>query len=306
LFHRIFNYTFTKSPLFFIVEKNQFLSLIKNYTSLASEELSELISIQNKYPYSQPIHNLASRAAANSNAAAKEELLHISAIYTTDRAVLKAIMTHAKTEHVEQKLQAHSARVDTTEVAAAIEIVPAVMRVHTGATDNELLIERIFSDLENLRKSKLVYEASMDALDKLDKKNPFVDAPQPIGRKVEPEQKIEIDPADANEQILAEEILSNKKEIHTVDPKQKEQIEIIENFIKIQPGIQRPKAEAEAQSDLSEKSQHFADNVISETLVEILLKQGKKAKAIEVLKKLIWKFPQKKAYFAAQIEDLKK
>ena len=50
----------------------------------------------------------------------------------------------------------------------------------------------------------------------------------------------------------------------------------------------------------------FGDNIVSETLVEILLKQGKKDKAIEVLKKLIWKFPQKKAYFAAQIEDLKK
>ena len=59
-------------------------------------------------------------------------------------------------------------------------------------------------------------------------------------------------------------------------------------------------------SDLTEKSTHFADNVISETLVEILIKQGKKTKAIEVLKKLIWKFPQKKAYFAAQIEELKK
>jgi hypothetical protein len=40
--------------------------------------------------------------------------------------------------------------------------------------------------------------------------------------------------------------------------------------------------------------------------VEILLRQGKKDKAIEVLKKLIWKFPQKKAIFAAQIDELKK
>ena len=58
-------------------------------------------------------------------------------------------------------------------------------------------------------------------------------------------------------------------------------------------------------SDLAEKSLLYGDNIVSETLVEILLKQGKKDKAIEVLKKLIWKFPQKKAYFAAQIEDLK-
>jgi hypothetical protein len=58
--------------------------------------------------------------------------------------------------------------------------------------------------------------------------------------------------------------------------------------------------------DLSEKSLIYNENIISETLALILIKQGKKEKAIEVLKKLIWKFPQKKTYFAAQIEDLKK
>jgi hypothetical protein len=41
-------------------------------------------------------------------------------------------------------------------------------------------------------------------------------------------------------------------------------------------------------------------------LVELLLKQGKKEKAVEMLKKLIWKFPQKKSYFAARIQELKK
>ena len=54
------------------------------------------------------------------------------------------------------------------------------------------------------------------------------------------------------------------------------------------------------------KSGEFGDNIVSETLVEILIRQGKKDKAIEVLKKLIWKYPQKKAYFASQIEELKK
>ena len=59
-------------------------------------------------------------------------------------------------------------------------------------------------------------------------------------------------------------------------------------------------------TDLAEPSVTYSDNIVSETLVEILLKQGKKEKAVEVLKKLIWKFPQKKAYFAARIEELKK
>jgi ABC-type Zn uptake system ZnuABC Zn-binding protein ZnuA len=37
-----------------------------------------------------------------------------------------------------------------------------------------------------------------------------------------------------------------------------------------------------------------------------MIKQGKHEKAIDIYKKLIWKFPQKKAYFATQIEELKK
>jgi predicted Zn-dependent protease len=64
-------------------------------------------------------------------------------------------------------------------------------------------------------------------------------------------------------------------------------------------------ASAPAEDLVSLKQGEFGDQIISETLVDILKRQGKKEKAIEVLKKLIWKFPQKKAYFAAQIEELK-
>ena len=48
------------------------------------------------------------------------------------------------------------------------------------------------------------------------------------------------------------------------------------------------------------------DDIISESLAKIFVNQGKKEKAIDIYKKLIWKFPQKKALFAAQIEKLKK
>ena len=59
------------------------------------------------------------------------------------------------------------------------------------------------------------------------------------------------------------------------------------------------------QDDLTEKNDGYNENIISETLAQILIKQGKKEKAIDILKKLIWKFPQKKAYFAAQIEKIR-
>lgn len=104
---------------------------------------------------------------------------------------------------------------------------------------------------------------------------------------------------------LLEEI-KGKKKLKPESTKQREQIEIINQFIKKQPTIVRASQQPEGSTDLAEKSISLTDNIVSETLVEILLRQGKKEKAIEVLKKLIWKFPQKKSIFAAQIEELKK
>lgn len=107
---------------------------------------------------------------------------------------------------------------------------------------------------------------------------------------------------------LIEEIQENKEVLPLESEKQKEQIELIDNFIRSAPSIATFKDKLPAQlNDLnSVKSGEFGENIVSETLVEILVKQGKKDRAVEVLKKLIWKYPQKKAYFASQIEDLKK
>lgn len=107
---------------------------------------------------------------------------------------------------------------------------------------------------------------------------------------------------------LIEEIQNSKLEIVPENERQKQQIEIINQFIRVQPSISNPRDRAPSPiGDLTPvKSGEFGDNIVSETLVEILVKQGKKDRAIEVLKKLIWKYPQKKAYFASQIEDLKK
>lgn len=106
---------------------------------------------------------------------------------------------------------------------------------------------------------------------------------------------------------LIQDIVISKDEIMPESEKQKAQIEVIDHFIRIQPSITGIKEKDANPSDLTTiKTGEFNDNIVSETLVEILIKQGKKDKAIEVLKKLIWKFPQKKAYFATQIEELRK
>ena len=57
---------------------------------------------------------------------------------------------------------------------------------------------------------------------------------------------------------------------------------------------------------MSHKSSEFPDGATTENLAEIMSKQGKTAHAITIYEKLILKNPQKKSYFAAQIQNLKK
>ncbi len=85
------------------------------------------------------------------------------------------------------------------------------------------------------------------------------------------------------------------------------QQEIIDKFIKADPKIRRKKEvqKEDSNNDLSKESVSFNDDLVSENLAKVMAKQGKTSKAIDIYKKLIWKFPQKKAYFASQIESLK-
>ncbi|MEQ8474862.1 hypothetical protein [Fulvivirga sp.] len=93
-----------------------------------------------------------------------------------------------------------------------------------------------------------------------------------------------------------------------VKPALEEQIKIIDTFIDKKPSIssRAVKTVDNDQKDLSVDSTTFGEDLISENLAQILIEQGKNEKAIDIYKKLIWKFPQKKSYFAAQIEALTK
>lgn len=78
------------------------------------------------------------------------------------------------------------------------------------------------------------------------------------------------------------------------------------------PEIPAPAAEeAEAAptlsaQELAERSVAENKDVISETLARLLAKQGYRDKAINMYERLRLAFPEKSAYFAAEIEKLKK
>ena len=91
------------------------------------------------------------------------------------------------------------------------------------------------------------------------------------------------------------------------EAKKKEQEKLIEQFIKAEPKIAPKKKAADGEEQLVDLSsnQVLTDDMVTETLANIMAKQGRFEKAIEIYNKLIWKFPHKKAYFAGRIKELK-
>jgi len=87
--------------------------------------------------------------------------------------------------------------------------------------------------------------------------------------------------------------------------KEKYSNHLITSFIKGEPGPIRADQETSLKGDVSLASIREHDGFITDTLAKIYVKQGLLAKAIYAYEKLSLKYPEKSAYFAAQIEKIR-
>lgn len=326
------------------MEKENFTDVLRHYSECSEEEALSVLSLKESYPYSQLLHALAARVSKDHDFINHQKELQLAAVYAADRSVLKDVMTLDNLVATRPTV-AVKPEVKKVAVAAPAQAAQPVVAVpeHSGG---DTVADQVLNDLEKLHQLKHNFEqmfadssSGPKIVPVISESKPVVDALNSGAGKESPSVKdtsksrkariVELAKAmeaARNEQPVEEskpkpkkkkdqpsesyidEIATTKKALEPENERQKEQLKIIEQFIKTQPSISNPKDKASPTpgGDLSSiKTGEFNDNVVSETLVEILIKQGKKDKAIEVLKKLIWKFPQKKAYFAAQIEELK-
>lgn len=80
--------------------------------------------------------------------------------------------------------------------------------------------------------------------------------------------------------------------------------QLIDRFIRNEPKI-TPRREFFNPVDKARQSSMDNDEIVSETLAKIQLSQGNAEKAIKIYEKLILINPEKRVYFAAQIEKIK-
>lgn len=297
------------------METPEFLKVLQHYPETSFEEAEAVLMLKENFPFSQVLHTLSARVSKDHEFSNSTSELQLAAVYSADRAVLKEIMEATKTAHT-----VTDAPTEQNELAANADVANTVLEDLAKLHQAKHNFEVLFTDGPTSTQMPVVAPATTavvsqdhDGVNHKSKKERIVQLAKSLSTPVE-DTIVEVEPGfksrrrkkDALDSFI-DQIVVSKQELTPESEKHKEQIEMIDHFIKIQPSISGAKDKQSQNNDLSTiKTGEFGDHIVSETLVEILLKQGKKEKAIEVLKKLIWKFPQKKAYFAAQIEELRK
>lgn len=285
------------------IVNRQLSDILKKAPHFSEEDARQLMEWASQYPYSQVLHTATACASVFLSRPDQQERVQQAAIYSTNRSVLKALVEVSL-------LAAQQYKLYPSESQATM--VPS-------SDADEDLADRVLAEIKHLKEARLRFEQVANAMDKSpDQKRRRTGTKQHTRQQSDESdnfsktdiksrrrsRKSEKAPTDK----ILEEIESKRQPIAPQNEKAREQMEIIDRYLQNQSSSSSPPNSITVQrpAELDRLHQDFSEHIISETLVDILIQQGKKDKAIDVLKKLIWKFPQKKTYFADRIEELKK
>ncbi len=85
----------------------------------------------------------------------------------------------------------------------------------------------------------------------------------------------------------------------------KKEMDLIDNFLSAKPETIAISDKKVKELDLEQRNTAPQEEILSETLANIYIKQGHKNKAIAIFEKLHLKYPEKSVYFARRITELK-
>ncbi len=269
------------------------------------DDYRDIMQLTEKYPYAQFLRILLAKIAQLLNEEEQVKILHSSAIYSANRKVLKKYYTseHYQTVIPTDQITLHEPEITFPDLSTngkkenTVDITPDTEE--NPKTEEKSGEERVWAS-----KEEMIHEV-MDNLKELEHLRSTLDKPDSEttgpGEKEDASHTGDTNPEKGH--------LENKK---TETPETAQPVnyqnQLIDDFIsnisKVKAKTLLPPPPDVSNKDLASESIAFDSNLVTETLAKLYVKQGKTDKAIEIYRKLIWKFPQKKAYFAARIEEL--
>ena len=273
------------------MNKDEFIGFMQQPTKLDSQTLSGLTALVNEFPYCSTVRILLSVNQYKEKDVRYETELRTTAIYSGDRSILKKHIDRAGQSNVRIVLPDEEKAEEVKKEETSSPIKDSVV--------TEMVEKVAFTEPEEPKTSTVQQEGSEMPAENI----PHIDMEiqelkEIINRHIdELEQETHLQ-SPTNILVEPEEKLDSVKE------KTKE--ELLDEFIKNQPSITRPKAAFYNPLEVAKESIVDQENIISETLATIYYDQGHLQKAIKIYQKLSLKYPEKSTYFAALIQKAEK
>ena len=270
---------------------------------ISSATVAEMEATVNKYPYFQLLHTLIAKAKHDQQTTDAYTALGKAAIYAPDRRLLRQIfyddLVLAEPSQVSTPTDSTSAEAfteenDDTSETPEVNSTKASVEIEESPTADASTSDASTSDASTSDTLRAELADTLRVLQ--DSKEQLPDS---AAREEDTSSTVE-------SPIASEDEDKTSERPSTLTENQAEQHEIVDKFIKTNPSISRDNPPDEGESaDLAAGSTALQEDLVTENLAEIMVKQGKVHKARDLYQKLMLKYPEKKTYFAQKIEQLK-
>ena len=269
----------------------EFIEIIRHPYTINDDQIYELDEIVKEYPYFQAARVLQLKILHSEGNYKYNKALKLAAVHVTDRSVLFDFINSKTIIPDFSALRRDFERIrkarERKEAEEAENTPPKVSYI-----DREPRSYR--PDLPN----KSIFEDPIfpeDLVNHQELADVFI--------AKEPEEKPKTD-ADNISQWL-ENISEEHAEVAYKDDKVAEKFKLIDKFLENNPKIEASR-DYVSNMNLADEVKSDPKQLMTETLAQVYVNQRKFKQAIQAYEILILKNPKKSAYFAAQIENIKK
>lgn len=259
------------------MNEKSFSDLIGNYDTNDETLVSKMAVFIEKYPYFQLPRFIYTKSLIDQNKDPSNTALNQLSLYTSDRAVLKNgiespfTFTTKSNDLIEESNTTVEDKVDKeVEISETIERDIILHKEPSEATipstDKTTAGEKPASDVADLKMS-------------------FTEWVVYTTNNEYTEQTVDIKEEENEKQPLSDKL------------------PIIDRFIAADPKI--APVEKGATNNIVNQGDFYSEELMTETLAKLLVKQKKYKKAIKAYKILSLKYPEKNVFFAGRIQDIK-
>ncbi|MDO4228292.1 MAG: hypothetical protein Q4C98_00610 [Capnocytophaga sp.] len=281
----------------------EFVEILKNPYVISEEQAHELNNIVEEYPYFQAARVLQLKVLHSEGNYRYNKALKLAAVHVLDRSVLydfihsKAVVPDVSVlqqelNEIKKAVQRQEAKKDNFSISNTNyqpSQVFAVPQVPKSIFEEDIFSEKFIRqpDIESI----LVYKEEMNDVqpDNSREKNEIV-----LGNRVD----------SVSEWIKNVSEESNIQSADFKDETIAEKFRLIDKFLESNPKIE-PSKDYVSNINLANEVKTDPHQLMTETLAQVYVNQRKYKQAIQAYEILILKNPEKSAYFAAQITNIK-